>query len=62
MLILQILCGAGVILLIFILAQLGQISGAITRVHHQLEYLGAPFEKVDSNWRSKGTEHRPARD
>lgn len=54
MLILQILCGIGILLLLFICVQLSQISGAITRVHHQLEYLGAPFEEVDSNWRTKG--------
>ncbi len=50
MLILQVLRGVGIVLLFLIFAQLQQISSAITRVHHQLEYLGAPFEEVDSNW------------
>jgi hypothetical protein len=54
MLILQILCGLGVVLLGLIFVQLQQISGAITQIHHQLEYLGAPFEEVNSDWRSKG--------
>jgi sulfite exporter TauE/SafE len=54
MLVLQILAGVAIIILGLIFAQLQQISSAITRVHHQLEYLGAPFEEVDSNWRSKG--------
>jgi hypothetical protein len=54
MLILQVLCGVGIVLLFFIFSQLQQISSAITRVHHQLEYLGAPFEEVDSNWRTEG--------
>jgi len=54
MLILQILCGIGVLLLVAIFVQLQQISSAITTVHHQLEYLGAPFEEVNSNWRAEG--------
>jgi hypothetical protein len=44
MLILQILCGVGVLLLACIFLQLNQISGAITTVSHQLEKLGAPLE------------------
>ncbi len=44
MLILQILCGLGLILLACIFFQLNQISGAITTLSHQLEYLGAPLE------------------
>jgi hypothetical protein len=47
MLVLQILSGVGVLLLGFILFQLGQISGAITTVSHQLEELGAPLEVRD---------------
>jgi len=53
MLLLQILAGVGIVFLGLMFVQLQQISGAITRVHHQLEYLGAPFEKVDSNWRAE---------
>jgi hypothetical protein len=37
-----------------IFKQLQQISSALTQVHHQLEYLGAPFELVYRNWRSLG--------
>jgi len=44
MLILQIICGVGVVLLTCIFLQLNQISGAITMISHQLEYLGAPLE------------------
>jgi hypothetical protein len=44
MLILQILCSVGALLLAAIFVQLQQISGAITTVSHQLEKLGAPLE------------------
>jgi hypothetical protein len=44
MLILQVLSGAGVLLLAAIFLQLNQLSGAITTVSHQLERLGAPLE------------------
>ncbi len=47
MLVLQILVGAGLLLLILICAQLQQISSAVTTVHHQLEELGAPLEVRD---------------
>ena len=50
----EILIGLGLVLLSLIFKQLQQISSALTRVHHQLEYLGAPFELVDGNWRSEG--------
>ena len=51
---LEILICLGLALLFLIFLQLQQISSAITRVHHQLEYLGAPFELVDGSWRSDG--------
>jgi hypothetical protein len=44
MLILQILLGIAVLLLGCTFLQLNQISGAITTLSHQLEYLGAPLE------------------
>jgi hypothetical protein len=42
--VLSILAGVGIIVLILIFKQLQEISGAILRVSHQLEYLGAPLE------------------
>jgi hypothetical protein len=47
MLIVQILGGLGVLLLASIFLQLNQISGAITTLSHQLEYLGAPLQVRD---------------
>jgi hypothetical protein len=44
MLILQILAAVGVFLVGCVFLQLNQISGSITTVQHQLEYLGAPLE------------------
>lgn len=51
---LEILICLGLAVLFLIFKQLQQISSAITRVHHQLEYMGAPFELVDGSWRSDG--------
>ena len=51
---LEIVACLGIALLFLIFKQLQQISSAITRVHHQLEYMGAPFELVDGTWRSDG--------
>jgi hypothetical protein len=47
MLILQIFCGVGIVLLGCIFLQLNQISGAITTLSHQLEFLGAPLDAKD---------------
>jgi hypothetical protein len=44
MLILQILGGLGILLLGCIFAQLQEMSGGLTMISHQLEYLGAPLE------------------
>ena len=49
---LEIVACLGIVLLFLIFKQLQQISSAITRVHHQLEHMGAPFELVDGSWRS----------
>jgi hypothetical protein len=51
---LEIVACLGTIVLFLIFKQLQQISSALTRVHHQLEYMGAPFELVDGSWRSDG--------
>jgi hypothetical protein len=51
---LEIVACLGIVLLFLIFKQLQQISSAITRVHHQLEYIGAPLELVNANWRSEG--------
>ena len=47
MLVLEILVGIGIILAGCAFLQLNQVSGAITTLNHQLEYLGAPMEICD---------------